>query len=84
MMHTNDKVIFCNPHYRRLDLMRHIDGIYDEFGQMGHSMNLCALLCVRKPVMEWTISAPAIQNAPDDYFQRHFTWAIPYRTSSGQ
>lgn len=71
MMHTNDKVIFCNPHYRRLDLMRHIDGVYDEFGQMGHSMNLCALLCVRKPVMEWTISTPEIQNAPDDYFQRH-------------
>ena len=71
IMHSNDKVIFCNPHYRRLDLMRHVDGIYDEFGQMGHSMNLCTLLCVRKPIMEWTISIPEIQNEPDDYFQRH-------------
>ena len=71
IMHDNNKVIFCNPHYRRLDLLRQIDGVYDEFGQMGHSLNLCALLCVRKPVMEWTISIPEIQKDPDDYFQRH-------------
>jgi len=71
MMHANDKVIFCNPHYRRLDLTRHVDGVYDEFGQMGHSMNLCALLCVRKPVIEWTVATPEIKNDPDGYFQRH-------------
>ncbi len=71
MMHANGKVIFCNPHYRRLDLMRHIDGVYDEFGHMGHSMNLCALLCLRKPILEWTVSIPEIQDEPDDYFQRH-------------
>ena len=76
MMHTNDKVIFRNSQYGRLDLMRHIDGMYDELGQigdrqMGHSLNLCALLCVRKPVMEWTRSIPEIKNDPDNYFQRH-------------
>ncbi|HOZ48977.1 MAG TPA: chitobiase/beta-hexosaminidase C-terminal domain-containing protein [Candidatus Hydrogenedentes bacterium] len=71
IMHGNDKVIFGNPHYRRLDLLQHVDGVYDEFGQMGHSMNLCALLCLRKPVLEWTIDTPAINDAPDSYFQRH-------------
>ncbi|NQV34683.1 MAG: hypothetical protein HQ515_18460 [Phycisphaeraceae bacterium] len=71
VMHDNNKVIYCNPHYRRLDLVRHIDGIYDEFGQMGHSMNLCALLALRKPIMAWTIMVPEFEQAPDEYFQRH-------------
>jgi hypothetical protein len=71
VMHDNDKVIYCNPHYRRVDLLRHIDGIYDEFGQMGHSMNLCALMALRKPVMCWTIMTPELKRAPDAYFQRH-------------
>jgi hypothetical protein len=71
IMHNNDKVIYCNPHYRRLDLTRHVDGIYDEFGQMGHSMNLCALLALRKPIMSWTIMTPELEKDPDAYFQRH-------------
>jgi len=71
IMHDNNKVIYCNPHYRRLDLLQHIDGIYDEFGQMGHSMNLCALMALRKPVMCWTIMTPELKQAPDAYFQRH-------------
>jgi hypothetical protein len=71
IMHSNGKVIYCNPHYRRLDLLRHIDGVYDEFGQMGHSMNLCALLALRKPIMAWTIMTPEFKHAPDAYFQRH-------------
>ena len=71
VMHENDKVIYCNPHYRRLDLLEHIDGIYDEFGQMGHSMNLCALLALRKPIMAWTIMVPELDQTPDAYFQRH-------------
>lgn len=71
MLHDANKVIFCNPHYRRLDLMRQVDGVYDEFGQMGHSMNLCALLCVRKPVMEWTVPVKELLQTPDAYFQRH-------------
>jgi hypothetical protein len=25
VMHDNDKVIYCNPHYRRLDLLRQLD-----------------------------------------------------------
>jgi hypothetical protein len=48
-----------------------MDGIYDEFGHMGHSMNLCAFLTLRKPVMAWTIVTPELKQAPDAYFQRH-------------
>ncbi|MGQ9823322.1 MAG: hypothetical protein ACUVQK_15830 [Thermogutta sp.] len=71
IMHEADKVIYANPHYRRLDLMRHLDGVYDEFGQYGFSMNACAFLCLAKPLMEWTIDAPEFQNSPDSYLQRH-------------
>jgi len=71
MMHEAGKVIYCNPHYRRVDLLRHLDGVYDEFGQMGHSLNLCALLCVQKPLMEWTIDVEELRAEPDAYFQRH-------------
>lgn len=71
MMHNAEKVIFCNPHYRRLDLLRQIDGVYDEFGQYGFSMNLCAFLTVRKPLIGWTIDVPEIRDNPDTYFQRH-------------
>jgi len=71
MMHEAGKVIFCNPHYRRVDLLRHVDGIYDEFGQMGHSLNLCALLCAQKPVIAWTVPVEELRAEPDAYFQRH-------------
>lgn len=71
MMHDTGKVIFCNPHYRRVDLLRHVDGVYDEFGQMPHSLNLCALLCVQKPVLAWTILTDDLRDTPDAYFQRH-------------
>jgi len=71
VMHRADKVIFCNPHYRRVDLLREIDGVYDEFGQYGFSMNLCAFLTVRKPLIEWTIDVPELRHNPDAFFQRH-------------
>jgi hypothetical protein len=71
MMHRADKVVFCNPHYRRVDLLREIDGVYDEHGQRGHSMNLCAFLAVRKPLIEWTHDVPELRHDADAYFQRH-------------
>ena len=71
MMHGADKVIFCNPHYRRVDLLGEIDGVYDEHGWYGFSMNLCAFLAVRKPLIEWTIDVPELRHNADTYFQRH-------------
>jgi hypothetical protein len=69
VMHGADKVIFSNPLYRRFDLFRHLDGLYDEAGQRGSNMNMDALAAVRKPAIMWTyvIADPD----PDSYFQRH-------------
>ena len=43
MMHAAGKVIFVNPIYSRFDLLRHVDGIYTEFGQDGRSLNASGL-----------------------------------------
>jgi hypothetical protein len=69
-MHAADKVIFGNPLYRRLDLFRQLDGAYDEMGAAGHSLNLCAFLGLRKPIMVWTGSVGDLQAGPDALFQR--------------
>jgi hypothetical protein len=77
IMHRADKVIYCNPHYRRIDLLGYSDGIYDEFGHHPHSLNLCAMLAVRKPVIAWTVGLEQLRGTnqlhinPDAYFQRH-------------
>jgi hypothetical protein len=71
LMHAAGKVIYGNPHYARLDLMRQLDGIYDEAGMQGVSLNMCALLGVNKPVMEWTWDLDEKNKGPDAFFQRH-------------
>ena len=70
IMHEAGKVIYANPLNRRLDLLRHMDGIYDEMGGMPHSLNLCSLLGVRKPVMMWTGGVADLQAGADALFQR--------------
>ncbi|NLC56081.1 MAG: hypothetical protein GX774_04515 [Armatimonadetes bacterium] len=71
LMHRADKVIYCNPLNRRLDLMRQIDGIYDEMADQPHSLNLCALLGVRRPVMGWIANTGTLGPDPDVTLQRY-------------
>ena len=71
VMHAVHKVIFCNPLDRRIDLMKHVDGIYDEFGYVPSSLNLCAQLAFMKPIIAWTASKENLEPDPDAYFQRH-------------
>jgi hypothetical protein len=70
-MHAADKVIFVNPIHSRLDLLRQVDGIYTEFGNLGTSLNACALMGVRKPVLAWTCNATLREPDPDSCMQRH-------------
>jgi len=71
MMHTAHKAIFCNPLNRRIDVLQHIDGIYDEFGYLPYSLNLCAQMAFFKPIIAWTYSKDNLQPDPDAYFQHH-------------
>ncbi len=70
-MHRAGKVIYVNCMIQRPDLMRHVDGVYDEFGNIGYKLNLCSFLCLRKPQVCWTPEPATLQPDPDAYFQRH-------------
>jgi len=71
MMHRADKVIFGNNQTKRLEVLRHLDGIYCEFGHMGPALNANAILAVRKPLLCWTPDPGTLRPDPDAYFQRH-------------
>jgi hypothetical protein len=69
LMVNANKVIYANPLYRRLDLMTHLDGFYDEFAFVPYSLNTNIFMAVRKPFLAWTINI--YDPDPDAYFQRH-------------
>ncbi len=71
MWHGADKVIFCNPHVNRLELMRQIDGVYNEFGHIGFNLNMSAFLCLRKTLLAWTSTVDDLKGDPDAYLQHH-------------
>ena len=64
--------IIVNNHTKRLDLMR-IPTDLCEFGYAGVSLNVSALMSVRKPLMLWTDGPIALEREPDAYFQRHLS-----------
>lgn len=69
-VHEADKVVYANPLVKRIDAMRFIDGIYDEYGDYPHVLNLSAFLSVLKPAIAWARSIDTIRPDPDAYFQR--------------
>jgi hypothetical protein len=71
LFHAKDKVIYCNPLYRRLDLYENIDGYYDEFGYANSpSLSICSFMALDKPYVGWTWGLPA--DIPlDEYLQRY-------------
>jgi len=71
LMHKANKVIFCNPLYKRIDLFKHIDGFYDEYGNYPASLSLSAQLALNKPLMSWTTGKTDFLPNPDSYFQHH-------------
>jgi hypothetical protein len=66
-MHDAGKVIFASPLYSRLDLYRHIDGFYDEFGYDGRALNGSALMGLKKPVLVWTYNELLFRPDPDSF-----------------
>jgi hypothetical protein len=71
VMHGNGRAMFCNPHMNRLEMMEYFDGIYNEFGHIGHNLNLSAFLCLFKPLLCWTPDRQTVMESPDAYFQHH-------------
>ncbi len=76
VLHGADKAIFANPHIKRLDLMRQVDGIFDEYGYLPFNNNATAFLGLRKPVMAWTPGEDFLRQDPDAFFQRYLYLGI--------
>jgi hypothetical protein len=76
MVHQADKLIFCNNHDKRLEILRHADGIFDEFTNSGRSLNTIALLGVSKPVMGWTNTADEVKPEADAFFQKYLYMGV--------
>ncbi len=71
VFHDAEKVIFGNDMDRRLELMRHVDGFYDEHGYFPYNLNTSSYLALRKPLVCWTSDENPFGSDPDEYFQRH-------------
>ena len=72
--HAAGKVIFINNTASRLDVMRHVDGIFDEATFLDSHLNKCAFECLRKPLVCWTPQPPyaqELQSDPDRYMQQN-------------
>ena len=55
----------------RLDCLQYVDGVYNEMGDYGPSLNASALMCLRKPALEWTVGRTLHEPDPDAFMQRH-------------
>lgn len=71
LMHRDGKVIFVNPINARLDCLRYVDGVYDEMGTAPGALNASAMLCLRKPALEWVVGRTLHQPDPDAFMQRN-------------
>jgi hypothetical protein len=71
IFHDGQKVIFANDMDRRLEMMRQVDGIYDEHGHFGFNLNTSSFLALHKPLICWTPDEKPLGDDPDEYFQRH-------------
>ena len=53
IMHPANKVIYANNHDKRVDLLRYVDGLYDEFSYKPFALYQTGLLCINKPALGW-------------------------------
>ena len=70
VFHNAGKVIFANDMDRRLELMQHVDGFYDEHGYFPYNLNTSAFLALRKPLVSWISDENPFGADPDAFFQR--------------
>ena len=69
------KGIFVNVHTSRLDMMQHIDGIFDEHGAIPANMALSGLLGLAMPVVIWSRGTP---KGLDSFLQAHLYYGVNF------
>lgn len=77
VVHDAGKVLFVNNHTKRIDLLKHIDGIFDEFTYNEAALNMTAFLTLKKPATGWTWDAGTIKaQGADDFFQKYLYMGV--------
>ncbi len=65
LVHAKGKAIFVNPLNRRVDLMNHVDGFYDEIADRPECLNSDAFLGLLKPSIAWVGNASVLGPKPE-------------------
>jgi hypothetical protein len=72
IFHKAGKFIFVNNHTKRVDVLKHTDGFFDEFTQAEAPLNTTAFLALNKPFLGWTPSKKDIDTqGVDNFFQKY-------------
>jgi len=70
VQHSAGQALFVNNHIKRVDILKHVDGLFDEHGDYGPSKNLTAMVGMFKPTIEWVQEASKFKPDPDTFMQR--------------
>ncbi|MDP4249230.1 MAG: hypothetical protein Q8918_03865 [Bacteroidota bacterium] len=77
LMHRAGKNIFVNNHDKRIDILNHTDGIFDEFTYAGAPLNLTAFLSLSRPALGWTDAAATVKKeGADNFFQKYLYMGV--------
>jgi len=74
--HKAGKVIFVNNHHNRIDILRQVDGLFDEFGYDPASMNTTGLTGLFKPTLCWVASEGDLRPNPDGFLQKYLYMGV--------
>jgi len=74
VVHANNKVVLVNNHSKRIDILKNVDGIFDEFTYAGTALNLTAFLCINKPALGWTASSANVTSVGGDSFMQKYLY----------
>ena len=78
VFHKAGKSIFVNQHHlKRVDILNHVDGLFDEFGYAGIQLNTTAMLGINKPAIAWTDAAATVNDeGGDSFFQKYLYMGV--------
>ncbi|CAZ94406.1 hypothetical protein [Zobellia galactanivorans] len=70
IFHDADKVIYVNNHVKRIEQLKYVDGIFDEFTYSGSALNAIAFLGNQKPTLGWMSTDKQLLPDPDQVIQK--------------
>ncbi len=72
IMHHAGKAILANDLVKRIDLLKQVDGLFDEYGYAGSPLNTTAFMTLNKPAIAWTSGARDLHRVGvDNFFQKY-------------